>query len=248
VTNRSPADADAGPILRFEKVSKAYQGLRPLRLASLHVLPGERVALAGVDAPGAEVLVNLVTGAAVPDQGEVWTLGRRTADISSADEWLAWLDFFGIVSERSVLLEGSSLEQNLAMPFTLEIDPIPLDVMERVRALARECGLPGALFRVPAAQLPPDARIRAHLARAIALSPRLLLIEHPTGRVSADSRASLASDVVSVCEKRQLTALILTNDDAFARGVATRHVKLDGATGELRPIKKGWFGATSLLS
>jgi ABC-type ATPase involved in cell division len=242
VGNRSPADAGVGPVLRFEKVSKVYQGLRPLRLASLQVLPGERVALAGLDAPAAEVLVNLVTGAAVPDHGEIWTLGRRTADISNADEWLASLDSFGIVSERGVLLEGASLQQNLAMPFTLEIDPIPAAVMERVGALARECGLPDRMWSVPAGHLPPDARLRAHLARAIALSPRLLLIEHPTGRIPEDARKGLAADIVSVCDRRALTTLVITNDTAFADAVATRNLKLDGATGEVRQVRRGWFG------
>jgi ABC-type lipoprotein export system ATPase subunit len=233
---------DTGPVLRFENVSKGYQGLRPLRIASLHVSIGERVALAGVDAPGAEVLVNLVTGAVLPEQGTIWTFGRRTADIADADEWFTWLDSFGIVSERGVLLEGASLRQNLALPFTLEIDPVPDDVADRVVALARECGLSDQLLPKPAGELPPEARLRAHLARAVALSPRLLLIEHPTGRVAADSRAPLASDVARVCDGRRLTALILTNDDAFARAVATRHLTLDGATGELRPLKKRWFG------
>jgi ABC-type lipoprotein export system ATPase subunit len=234
--------AESGPVLRFEKVSKGHQGLRPLRIAALEVLPGERVAVAGMDAPAAEVLVNLVTGAVLPEQGDVWTFGRRTADISDADEWFTWLDSFGIVSERGVLLESASLQQNLALPFTLEIDPVPDDVAERVAALARECGLTDQLLLRPTVELPPDARLRAHLARAVALSPRLLLIEHPTGRVAADCRAALASDVARVCDMRRLTALILTNDDAFARGVATRQLKLEGATGELRPLKKRWFG------
>jgi ABC-type lipoprotein export system ATPase subunit len=233
---------DAGPVLKFENVSKGYQGLRPLRLASLEILPGERVGLAGIDAAGAEVLVNLVTGATLPDHGDVWTFGRRTADISNADEWFTWLDSFGIVSERGVLLEGATLQQNLALPFTLEIDPVPAEFAPRIAALAQECGLSDRLMSVAAGELPPDARLRAHLARAVALSPRLLMIEHPTGRVAADSRVALASDVASVCEGRRLTALILTNDEAFARAVATRHLTLDGATGKLRPLKKGWFG------
>ena len=237
--NRAPANE--GPILRLENVSKGYQGLRPLRLASLQVMAGERVALAGVDAPGAEVLVNLVTGAAVPDHGNIWTFGRRTADISSADEWLTWLDSFGIVSERGVLLEGASLQQNLALPFTLEIDPIPTDVMQRVGALARECGLPDHLWPLPAGGLPPDARLRAHLARAVALSPRLLLIEHPTGRIPEEARNALATDIVGVCDRRSLTALVITNDAAFAQAVATRSLKLEGGTGEVRPARKGWF-------
>jgi ABC-type lipoprotein export system ATPase subunit len=229
------------PVLRIEKVTRGYQGLRPLRLASLTLMPGERVSIAGLDAPATELLVNLVTGASLPDEGEVRTFGRRTADIGSPDDWLAWLDHFGIVSDRGVLLEAATLQQNLALPFTLDIDPVPTDIAERLTTLARECGLPDPLLAVPAGELPPEARIRAHLARAVALSPRLLLAEHPTARVPEPARAALAGDVARVCEARHLTALVITNDDAFARIAASRNFKLDGATGELRPLKKGWL-------
>jgi NitT/TauT family transport system ATP-binding protein len=91
-------------------------------------------------------------------------------------------------------------------------------------------------------QLPPEARLRAHFARAVALSPRLLVIEHPTGRVDEAARAPLAADIARVCEARGLSALVLTNDDAFAQAVAPKNLKLEGATGELRPLKKKWFG------
>ena len=50
--------------------------------------------------------------------------GQRTADIANGDAWLDLLERFGIVSPRGVLLEGSTLLQNLAMPFTLAIDPV----------------------------------------------------------------------------------------------------------------------------
>ena len=239
--NRPGAAADPGPVLRFENISKGYQALRPLRLASLEILPRERVALSGLDAPGAEVLVNLITGATLPDQGQVWTFGRRTADISNADEWFTWLDSFGIVSERGVLLEGASVQQNLALPFSLEIDPIPGEVMARVAELARECGLPEQLWNAPTSDLSADARLRVHLARAVALSPRLLLIEHPTGRVPEDTRPALAIDIARVCQQRALTALIITNDSAFAQAVATRNLKLERGTGEIRAVKKGWM-------
>jgi ABC-type lipoprotein export system ATPase subunit len=188
------------------------------------------------------MLVNLVTGASVPDEGEVWTLGRRTTDIADADEWLGWLDHFGIVSERGILLEAATLQQNLAMPFTLEIEPVPAGVAAQVLELARECGLSESLLSVPAAELPPEARLRAHLARAVALSPRLLIIEHPTGKVAEPARAALAADVARVCDARSLPALVITNDERFAQAVAAKNLKLDGATGELRPLKKAWFG------
>ena len=129
------------PVLQISGVHRRYQSLRPLRVQELTIAPGERVAVSGFDAGAAEVLVNLVTGASVPDEGEVRVLGQRTADIAGGDEWLASLDRFGIVSPRGVLLEGATLEQNLAMPMTLQIDPVPPAIAEKVVELARQCGI-----------------------------------------------------------------------------------------------------------
>ena len=231
----------AEPVVRLVGVTKAYGGLRPLRIADLSVMPAERVAIGSVDAAAAELLVNLVTGASLPDEGDVRTFGRRTAEIASADEWLAWLDHFGIVSDRGVLLEESTLQQNLALPFSLEIDPVPSEIATRVAALAQECGIAVQLLGAPAAGLTAEVRVRAHLARALALSPRLLLLEHPTARVPEAARVALAGDVARVCQTRALPALVITNDEPFAEAVATRSLTLEGATGRLRPVRKRWF-------
>ena len=106
-------------IVQISRVIRSHQALRPLRLAALTVARGERVAIEGVDAPAAEVLINLVTGAALPDEGEIRVFGRATSEISTGDEWLASLDRFGIVSPRAMMLDGATVLQNLAMPFTL---------------------------------------------------------------------------------------------------------------------------------
>ena len=124
------------PVLLMTGVSKTYNALRPLRIASL-VVAGERVSLGGVDAGAGELLINLVTGASVPDKGDIRIFGRLTTDIANGEEWLTLLERFGIVSPRAVMLEGSTLLQNLAMPFTLEIDPVPAEVVAKVQALAR---------------------------------------------------------------------------------------------------------------
>lgn len=255
----SAPSASGPPVVEMRGVRKNYQALRPFRLQALTISPGERVAVSGVDAGAAEVLVNLVTGAGLPDEGEVRTFGRSTAEISAADEWLSSLDRFGIVSPRAVLLEGSTVEQNLAMPFTLQIDPVPPEVAARVAALAEECGIlagrenaddpaengegstaPGWLTR-RAGELPPEIRARVHLARAVALEPSLLVLEHPTAGIPESARAALASDVVRVSEARGLPALVITQDDAFAARVAHRVLTLQPATGALRPVRKGWF-------
>ncbi len=239
---QSPRDpGNPRPVLEIRHVRMHYQALRPLRVADLTVAEAERVALSGLDAGAAELLVNLVTGASLPEEGEVRVFGRSTAAITTGDDWIASLDRFGIVSERAVLLEGATLEQNLAMPFTLAIDPIPPETAGRVAALARECGIPAAALAQPCAALAPPIRMRAHLARAIALEPALLLVEHPTAQIDERDRSALAADLVRVTEARRLAVVIMTNDEAFARAVASRSLRLNPATGDLVPLKRGWF-------
>jgi ABC-type transporter Mla maintaining outer membrane lipid asymmetry ATPase subunit MlaF len=232
-------------VLEVTGVRKSYQALRPLRIESLQALAGERVAISGVDAGGAEVLINLVTGAGLPDVGEVRVFGRPTSDIAGGDEWLTSLDRFGIVSPRAVLLEGATIQQNLAMPYTLQIDPVPPDVASRVAALAKECGMPvehdASWLARKAGDVPPDMRIRLHLARAVALGPELLLLEHPTADVPEGARPAFADDLVRVTETRRLTTLVITQDARFAMKVAHRVLHLQAATGLLKPLRRGWL-------
>lgn len=216
-----------------------------MRLKSLEIAAGERVAISGLDAGAAEVLIDLVTGAALPDEGEVRVFGRATAEITGGDEWLASLERFGIVSARAVLLEAATLEQNLAMAYTLTIDPVPPDVASRVAALAEECGIPvgqaaGWLAR-HFGEAPPEVRARVRLARAVALDPALVLIEHPTAGIASAAQAALADDFVRVLEGRRLAALLMTQDAVFAGRVAQRVLKLLPATGEFQPVRRGWF-------
>jgi ABC-type transporter Mla maintaining outer membrane lipid asymmetry ATPase subunit MlaF len=220
-------------------VQKAYQSLRPLRLQSLTIEQGERVSIGGLDAGASEVLVNLVTGASLPDRGEIRILGRLTSDISDGDEWLASLDRFGIHSPRGVLLDGATIEQNLAMPFSLQIDPVPPDVAAKVAALAEDCGIGGVTGIC--GEAPAEIRARIHLARAVALEPALLILEHPTADLPEAARSAFAADIASVTGARQLAALVITQDDAFATQVAHRALRLQPATGALKPVKRGWF-------
>jgi phospholipid/cholesterol/gamma-HCH transport system ATP-binding protein len=230
------------PALDIRAVTKSYGALRPLRVSSLTIASGERVSIGGIDAGTAEVLVNLVTGASVPDAGDVRVFGRRTTDIADGDQWLDSLERFGIVSPRGVLLEGATLQQNLAMPFTLTIDPVPPDVAEQVRSVSSQCGIdPDRWLGVTAGELPAHIRVRAHLARALALNPDFVVIEHPTADVEPAARPGLAADLSRACAERGVTMLVLTNDDEFAKAVAPRNLKLHGATGELKRVGRGWL-------
>ena len=114
-------------------VEKRYQALRPLRLQALTIAPGERVAIVGLDAAAAEVLVNLVTGASVADRGTVRVPGRGTTPTSpTATSGSRRSIASGSSARARCCSKAATLEQNLAMPFTLQIDPVAPDIAERV--------------------------------------------------------------------------------------------------------------------
>src|SRR5689334_6808713 len=226
------------PVLQIAGIRKNYQSLRPLRVRDLSIGAGERVAIAGLDAGASEVLVNLVTGASVPDEGDVLVLGQSTRAIADGEEWLASLDRFGIVSPRAVLLDSATLLQNLSMPFTLQIEPVPADVVTRVRSLAGDVGIEERWLGSPIAAVPPEVRMRAHLARAVALDPALLILEHPTATVEEAARGALAADVERVTSARALATLIISEDAEFSKTAAHRSYVLHGGSGELRPRKR----------
>jgi ABC-type transporter Mla maintaining outer membrane lipid asymmetry ATPase subunit MlaF len=225
--------------LRITALRKDYRGLRPFRLQSLVLEAGERVAIAGVDAAPAEVLVGLITGAVLPDEGEVEVLGRSTAAIRDEREWFGLLDRFGIVSHRAVLLEAATIRQNLALPFTLQIDPTPPAVGERLAPLAAEAGLDPARLDEPMAAATPEVRCRVHLARGLALDPVVLLLEHPTTALAPAHVGQFARDVGAAARRRELAVLALTDDAGFAAALGGRSLKWQAATGAL-VANRGW--------
>jgi simple sugar transport system ATP-binding protein len=227
------------PALEMAGVVKEYGALRPLRIAALSVEPGDRVALSGLDRRAAETFVNLVNGALVPDQGVVRIFGGSTADITDGQAWLASLDVFGVVTERAVLLEGSTLAQNLALPLSLEIDPMPPDLRVQVEKLAAEADLPAERLDRPVGDAPLLLRLRAHFAKAIALGPKVLLLEHPTASLEPGDARQFAETVRRVADGRGLAVIALTEDGVFADVVATRAYKVNGGTGALTSTR-GW--------
>ena len=230
------------PVLRLSGVRKQYNALRPLRINDLAIAPGERVALSGLDAGAAEVLVTLVTGASVPDEGTVHVGGRDTAAIADGDEWLASLDRFGIVRPRAVLLDAVTLHQNLAMPLTLQIDPMPPDAAAAAAAAAREAGIEAQWLDRPVAALPAEVKMRAHLVRAVMLDPRLLVLEHPTATLDKGQGRAFGDAVARVAGARSLAALIVSEDAEFAERAASRRLALHAASGDLKPRRRGLFG------
>jgi ABC-type transporter Mla maintaining outer membrane lipid asymmetry ATPase subunit MlaF len=229
-------------VLEFAGTSKTYGGLRPLRIGELRVHAGDSVALLGFDQPTAEVFVNLATGATLPDAGEVSIFGLPTRAIEDSADWLATVDRFGIVSERAVLLEGLTVIQNLAMPFTLEIEPPPDAVRRRAEALARDVGLPEASWTRPVGELGPAGLLQVRVGRAIALDPAIVLLEHASARLPREEAGPLGTAIRGAAARRRFAILALSADETFANAVAARVLTLEPATGRLKERRRGWFG------
>ncbi len=227
-------------VLHLAGVSKDYRALRPLRIDQLIVEAAEPVAILGFDQAAAEVFVNLVTGATLPDRGDVTLFGRATSAIADSGEWLAFVDRFGIVSERAVMLEALSIIQNLSMPFTLDIEPPPSDVRDRAAAIAREVGLPEEAWERPVGGLDPASRVRLRAGRAVALDPAVLLMEHPSAGVPRGEVAALGADLRALAAARGAAIVAATADAEFAHAVARRVLVHDPASGRLTERRR-WF-------
>ena len=232
------------PLLEISGLVKDYQALRPLRITSLGVTPGDVLAVGGLDAVAAETLVHLITGATLPDAGDISLFGQNTRTITDGEAWLKSLDGVGMVTSRGIVVEMFSVLQNIALSLTLEVDPIDPAMLPQVTVLANEVGLAPADFEVAAGRARPDAHMRIHLARALALGPRLLIAEHPSANLPRETVSAFGADLARLARARGLALLALTADEELAKAMGGQRLELVAATGELRPptLLKRLFG------
>jgi predicted ABC-type transport system involved in lysophospholipase L1 biosynthesis ATPase subunit len=230
-------------ILEISGVSKDFHGLRPLRVHRLTVASSDHVAIVGFDQPSAEIFVNLVTGATLPDAGTVHLFGRSTAAIADSAEWLTLVDRVGIVSPRAVLLDRLTVIQNLAMPFTLEIEPPADDIRDRARRLAEEVGMAEDTWTQSAGALDAASRARIRLGRALALDPGVLLLEHASAGLAREATTPFAAAVRGIAARRGIALVVVTADETFASAAAPRVLTWEPATGRLTDRRRrAWFG------
>lgn len=229
-------------LLRLRGVSRDYRSLRPLRIAELDLPPGRSLALLGFDQTMAEVLVDLITGAILPDSGEVVAFGQHTSSIADPGSWLSTLDQFGLFTDRAVLVEQFTVEQNLALPLSITVEDMTPEIRARVAELASEIGLANELRR-QAGVLGPALRARIRLGRALAIAPRVLVAEHPNATLSAQEASALGTDMARIIETRGIASIVLTADESFARAVSKEVLVLEPATGALKPASswRRWF-------
>jgi predicted ABC-type transport system involved in lysophospholipase L1 biosynthesis ATPase subunit len=230
------------PIIVMRGVEKQYGGLRPLRVRTLEIAAPGLTTLLGFDRPAAETFINLVTGASLPDVGDVSSLGRPTRDIADSDDWLAFVERFGIVSDRVVLLDAMTAAQNLALSFDLDVDPVPPHVLDQVKQLAAQSGIAAEALETPLADASPLLQAKVRLGRALALAPQVLILEHPTATLEPADIKTYADLVKETARHAGRAVVLLTADERFARNTNGRLLVWQPATGEFveRSSRKFW--------
>ncbi|MHA7065136.1 ABC transporter ATP-binding protein [Azospirillum argentinense] len=209
-------------ILELKTVAKSYGGTEVLRGIDLSIAEGEFVAIVGFSGAGKTTLVNLMGGLAAPDAGEV--LFRGTPVRGPGAER-------GVVFQNYSLMPWLSVKDNVALAVDAvhKGKPSPERGVLTRRAV-ETVGLGHATDRRPK-ELSGGMRQRVGFARALAMSPEVLLLDEPLSALDALTRAKLQDEIEAIWRKDRKTVVLITNDVDEAILLADRIVPLTPGPG-----------------
>jgi putative ABC transport system ATP-binding protein len=157
--------------------------IRAVVAATLNLRAGELVGVLGRSGSGKTTLLNLVAGWERPDRGEI----RWLADGQSDPGDLSWHEL-AVLPQRFGLMEELTVRENVAFPARLAGEAA--SARPRVEGLLAELGLDMLADRYPA-ETSVGQQQRTGLARALVLSPRLLVADEPSGHQDAGWAAAV---------------------------------------------------------
>jgi putative ABC transport system ATP-binding protein len=191
-------------------------GGRPVTIldgVTLDVPECEVLAVTGPSGSGKSTLLGLMAGLDRPTSGSI-TVGG--VDITRLDEdALALLrrDTIGFVFQSFHLIPTLTAAENVAVPLELAGHP---GAAARAAALLEAVGLAGRVHHYPA-QLSGGEQQRVALARAVALRPRLLLADEPTGNLDSTTGAHIIELLLALRAEFHATLVLVTHDHALER-------------------------------
>lgn len=203
------------PLLQLTGLHKAYGPTVIVEDFNLDFAPGEFISLIGHSGCGKSTVLSMIAGLTPATSGTMILDGKPITEAGP---------------DRGVVFQAPSL-----LPWFTVLDNVMLGVSQVYFAYSREkrrelaeyylrlVGLADALHKKPG-ELSQGMRQRAGLARAFALSPKLLLLDEPFGMLDSLTRAELQDALLSVWQRQQITALIITHDVDEALLLADRVV------------------------
>lgn len=200
------------PLVEFRDVSKRF-GDGPLVLdrISLAAQPGEFISLIGPSGCGKSTALRLIAGLTPWNAGSVVVDGL-TPDAAAAE--------LGFVFQEPTLLPWLTVAKNIELPLKLRgVAAAERSVTSsRVLDLVRLAAKSGAYPR----QLSGGQKMRVSIARALALSPKILLLDEPFGALDEMTRERLNEELLAIRARQEWTAFFVTHSVAEAVFLSTR--------------------------
>jgi putative ABC transport system ATP-binding protein len=177
----APLVVEARGLTKHYRTGAAEVGA--LRRVSLSIEPGSVVAVIGPSGSGKTTLLNLLSGLDRPDDGDVRILGERLTDLDSDAATAFRRRHIGFVFQFFNLIPTMTAADNVALPLLAEGLPAS-EIEERTRSTLTAVGLGGKEQRRPS-ELSGGEMQRVAVARALAMSPALILADEPTGNLDS---------------------------------------------------------------
>jgi sulfate/thiosulfate transport system ATP-binding protein len=197
-----------------QTVSKRFGEFTALEDVTIEVAEGSLTALLGPSGSGKSTLLRIIAGLEVPDSGSVALDGADVTPARPQDRGI------GFVFQHYAAFAHMSVRENVA--FGLRIRKRPRDeVRAKVDELLELVGLTAWGGQRPG-QLSGGQRQRMALARALAVEPRVLLLDEPFGALDATVRAELRRWLRRLHDEHGVTTVLVTHDQEEAMEVADR--------------------------
>jgi sulfate/thiosulfate transport system ATP-binding protein len=209
--------------IEVENVTKRFGTFTALHDVNLHVPTGELVAILGPSGSGKTSLLRIIAGLDAADAGTVYFHGEDTTDRHVRERQV------GFVFQHYALFRHMTVFDNVAFGLTVRprnVRPSKSEIRERVHKLLELVQLDWLADRYPS-QLSGGQRQRIALARALAIEPKVLLLDEPFGALDARVRQELRRWLRRLHDELHITGLLVTHDQDEALEVADRVVVMN---------------------
>jgi sulfate transport system ATP-binding protein len=199
-------------VIAVHNISKRFGTFEALHGVSLEIPAGSLTALLGPSGSGKSTLLRIIAGLEAPDSGRVIISGDDATTLPAQKRGI------GFVFQHYAAFKHMSVRDNVA--FGLKVRKRPKDeIATRVGELLGIVGLSGYADRYPS-QLSGGQRQRMALARALAVEPKVLLLDEPFGALDAKVRAELREWLRRLHDEVHVTTVLVTHDQEEAMEIS----------------------------
>ncbi len=210
--------------MRLEHVSKTFKGKKVLDDVSIRVREGEAFCLLGRSGAGKSVALKLMIGLLQPDQGRVFIEDDEIQTLDP-DRLAQARRKTGFLFQNAALFDSISVAENVAFPLRRHTKKSNKEIEDVVREKLKDVELEKEGNKMPP-ELSGGMQKRAGLARALALDPRILLVDEPSSGLDAITAEEIYNLLLDLKKKHNVTLIVVTHDAVGVRKFADRFAVL----------------------